>query len=239
MGAIPAFRIISNSRRSLLLLLAVLLIFLATSHLQSASGSHWLDVRSKIFVQKAQVVLTKDNLYACRPETAEVPPQKTYTTEAAELKLGVLESHHKWVAKVPRFGPGQTLKELMRLASDFKPATVKYASVTVILNHYMRNTLCSQLNALLSQTVQPEHIWICVFNSSMLKAYQDVVSVYNDTRITLIASQGFDFRYYGRFQQALQATTEHVLVLDDDIVPGRNYLKQLMHISNTKPMYSA
>lgn len=92
----------------------------------------------------------------------------------------------------------ETLDELMDL-----PSTSYNAKVTVVLNHFQRKTLCAQLDALLEQTVPFHNVWVIAFGSPNEAALRATVEAYNHSRISFISSS-YDFKYYGRFQMALQ-----------------------------------
>lgn len=132
--------------------------------------------------------------------------------------------------RVSRGAP--TLQQLLSapLLSGQEPSPS--ASVTVILNHWMRHTLCRQLDSLLSQTVPVAHIWICFFASPMTAAARKAALAYNDSRIAIFESE-HNFKYFGRFQLALGAPTRFVLVLDDDMIPGRAFVATLLHVAGT------
>jgi hypothetical protein len=95
----------------------------------------------------------------------------------------------------------ETLDELMSL-----PSEGTNAKVTVILNHFQRKTLCSQLDALLEQTLSFHEVWVVAFGSPEVDSLRSIVEAYNDTRISIVESK-YDYRYYGRFQLALQVHT--------------------------------
>lgn len=93
----------------------------------------------------------------------------------------------------------ETLDELLKL-----PSTPGMNSkVTVILNHFQRKTLCAQLDALLAQTLPFHEVWVVAFGSPEVDTLRAIVEAYNDTRINIVESK-YDYRYYGRFQLALQ-----------------------------------
>lgn len=92
----------------------------------------------------------------------------------------------------------ETLEELMSM-----PSTGKDAKVTVILNHFQRKTLCAQLDALLEQTLPFHEVWVMAFGSPQRDMLRAIVEAYNDTRISIVES-AYDYKYYGRFQMALQ-----------------------------------
>ena len=120
-----------------------------------------------------------------------------------------------------------TLKELLALDSQFNPAL---HTVTAILNHWSRTTICRQLDALRAQTAPPTHIWVCLFNSPRAEGIAEAVAAYNDSRVSLITGE-HNFKYFGRFQLALAAKTAFVLVLDDDMIPGPRFLSVLLHVA--------
>ncbi|EPS63002.1 hypothetical protein M569_11785 [Genlisea aurea] len=125
----------------------------------------------------------------------------------------------------------ETLPELMAMKSKWDSNNVP--KITVILNHFKRKTLCTQLESLLHQTVPFHHVWVLSFGSPNEQTLRSIVEGYNDTRISFISS-GYDFKYYGRFQMALQTTGDLVYILDDDMIPGRKMLQILSHVAGTK-----
>jgi hypothetical protein len=122
----------------------------------------------------------------------------------------------------------ETLDELMAL-----PSTSTGAKVTVILNHFQRKTLCAQLDSLLQQTLPFYNVWVLAFGSPQQDQLRAIVQTYNDSRITFVGST-YDFKYYGRFQLALQTEgADFVYMLDDDMIPGRRMLEILSHAGGT------
>ena len=75
-----------------------------------------------------------------------------------------------------------------------------------------RTTLEQQLDAILEQSVRPKGgVWVCLFASPRERENRLVVRRYRDKfkdrgGLFLVASS-FNFKYYGRFQMALQART--------------------------------
>ncbi|MCO5568708.1 hypothetical protein L7F22_022407 [Adiantum nelumboides] len=131
----------------------------------------------------------------------------------------------------------ETLKELMAMPSKWDKGPPP--KVTVILNHYKRKTLCAQLSALLNQTLPVHSIWILAFGSPNEEKLRAIVQQYNDLRIQFMSSS-YDFKYYGRFQMALQAEgADYVYILDDDMIPGRKMLNILTHTAGTKKYSNA
>lgn len=122
----------------------------------------------------------------------------------------------------------ETLDELMAL-----PSSSAGAKVTVIVNHYQRKTLCAQLDALLEQTHPFHNLWVLAFGSPQQDQLRSIVETYNDSRITFVGST-YDFKYYGRFQLALQTVgADFVYMLDDDMIPGKRMIEIMAHIGAT------
>ncbi|KAL2609762.1 hypothetical protein R1flu_028335 [Riccia fluitans] len=131
----------------------------------------------------------------------------------------------------------ETLNELMNMPSS-SSGSVR-PKVTVILNHFQRKTLCSQLDALLDQTLPFHSIWVLAFGSPNEKSLRVIVETYNHSQIFFVGST-YDFKYYGRFQLALQAEeTDYVYILDDDMIPGRRMLEILAHVAGTEKYHNA
>ncbi|CAK9859938.1 unnamed protein product [Sphagnum jensenii] len=128
----------------------------------------------------------------------------------------------------------ETLDELMDL-----PSTSYNAKVTVVLNHFQRKTLCAQLDALLEQTVPFHNVWVVAFGSPNEAALRATVEAYNHSRISFISSS-YDFKYYGRFQMALQAEgADFVYIMDDDMIPGKRMLEILSHVAGTDKYHNS
>ncbi|XP_002973886.2 uncharacterized protein LOC9656675 [Selaginella moellendorffii] len=124
----------------------------------------------------------------------------------------------------------ETLSELMILPSSSSRTRPK---VTVILNHFKRRTLCSQLDSLLRQTLPFHSLWVLAFGSPNESHLRSTVEAYNDSRIHFMTST-YDFKYFGRFQLALQAEgANFVYILDDDMIPGKKVLEIFSYIAGT------
>nr|GMD29468.1 uncharacterized protein LOC109170870 [Ipomoea batatas] len=130
-----------------------------------------------------------------------------------------------------RFGT-ETLSELMAMESKWDLGGPNRPKITVILNHFKRKTLCAQLDSLLRQTLPFHHVWVVSFGSPKEQSLRRIVESYNDSRISLVSSR-YDFKYYGRFQLALQTEADLVYVVDDDMIPGKKMLQILAHVAGT------
>ncbi|CAL9203281.1 unnamed protein product [Musa hybrid cultivar] len=127
----------------------------------------------------------------------------------------------------------ETLAELMRMKSKWSPNGPNVPKITVILNHFKRKTLCAQLDSLLNQTLPFHHVWVLSFGSPNELSLKRIVESYNNSRISFIGSS-YDFKYYGRFQMALQTEADFVYIVDDDMIPGKKMLEILSHVGGTE-----
>lgn len=104
-----------------------------------------------------------------------------------------------------------------------------YLDLTVLLTVYRRKNLRAQLAAILNQEQRPARI--VVFQNGQ----------YQKLPTRLLRKTGIDWvinssntGYFGRFAWLLNADTEFVCVLDDDIIPGaqclQNYLAQAQQL---------
>tara|TARA_B100000900_G_scaffold142671_1_gene120961 strand:+ start:20118 stop:20828 length:711 start_codon:yes stop_codon:yes gene_type:complete len=89
----------------------------------------------------------------------------------------------------------------------------------VILTQYKRNHLEKQLFAINNQTIKPDYI--VVFQNenhrdiSKLKEKFNFIHIHSD----------FNTKFFGRFAACFTFPVDICMVLDDDIIPGRNCLK--------------
>lgn len=73
--------------------------------------------------------------------------------------------------------------------------------------------MTEQLDAILRQTVRPAGgVWVCAFDSPREAEYRTVVNKYRakfqgEGGGLFFVASSFNFKYYGRFQMALQART--------------------------------
>ncbi|KAG0580596.1 hypothetical protein KC19_4G185500 [Ceratodon purpureus] len=161
----------------------------------------------------------------CEMEEIPFQQKKSDNPKMIEIKTGLFRE----VMEFQQAKRGcETLDELMSM-----PSTGGNAKVTVILNHFQRKTLCAQLDALLEQTLPFHEVWVVAFGSPQRDTLRSIVQAYNDSRINIIESK-YDYKYYGRFQLALQANgADFVYLLDDDMIPGRRVLQIMAHTAGT------
>ncbi|KAL5709946.1 hypothetical protein ACHQM5_020567 [Ranunculus cassubicifolius] len=162
----------------------------------------------------------------CENEQIDFQQKKSGDAQMIKLKTDlyaeVLDFQSKSVGT-------ETLSQLLAMNSKWKVAIPK---ITVILNHFKRKTLCSQLDSLLHQTLPFHNVWVLSFGSPNEASLRRIVESYNDSRISFISSS-YDFKYYGRFQMALQTEADLVYILDDDMIPGTKMLQMLAHVAGT------
>lgn len=95
--------------------------------------------------------------------------------------------------------------------------------LTVLLTVYKRKTLKRQLDALRRQTVAPKHI--IVYHDETHRRIPKRWLVRNGFWVT---ENSFNTKFHGRFASLLNAPTEWVTVLDDDIIPGEKCLESYL-----------
>ena len=97
--------------------------------------------------------------------------------------------------------------------------------LTVLLTVYKRKTLGLQLDALARQTVAPREI--VIYHDENHRRIPKRRLIRKGFQVT---ENSFNTKFHGRFAYLLNARTEWVTVLDDDIIPGsrclENYLSQ-------------
>ena len=97
--------------------------------------------------------------------------------------------------------------------------------LTVLLTVYKRKTLGIQLEALDAQSVRPKNVVVYHDESHRKIPKRRLIRRGID-----VTENSFNTKFLGRFAYLINAPTEWVAVLDDDIIPGRlcleNYLSQ-------------
>lgn len=78
------------------------------------------------------------------------------------------------------------------------------------------------IEALLAQSHAVAEIWVTTFASAHEGAFRAIIEGYKargEKRVKFVAGDP-QFKYFGRFALAIMAKTPHVLLLDDDSIPG-------------------
>lgn len=106
--------------------------------------------------------------------------------------------------------------------------------VTVVLNGYKRQaTLTRQLDALQNQSQPIEKIMYFNLKSNDPQYQPDYKML--DRLGVEYADTSHDYGVWGRFTFALNATTDFVCIMDDDIIPGRRYIENCVNSYTKKP----
>ncbi|KAJ4979815.1 hypothetical protein NE237_010595 [Protea cynaroides] len=166
----------------------------------------------------------------CEHEQIDFLQKKSNDAQMIKVKRELYDEVLEFQRK--SFGT-ETLSELMAMKSKWDLRGPNIPRITVILNHFKRKTLCSQLDLLLRQTLPFHSVWVLSFGSPNELSLKRIVDSYNDSRISFISSS-YDFKYYGRFQMALQTEADLVYILDDDMIPGKKMLQILSHVVGTE-----
>ena len=125
----------------------------------------------------------------------------------------------------------------IQLRNIIKPKLIQIVEVTVILNVYKRiNIFETQLQAVINQTIKPKEIWVCIFASPYEKDFLAILTKYPQVKVI---RSDINFKFYGRFQLALQATTPYVCFYDDDRFPRENNLKFYLELVQKKEFEKA
>lgn len=107
-------------------------------------------------------------------------------------------------------------------------------TVTVVLNGFRRqHTLGEQIAALKSQShpIQKIMYWNLKSNA---RRYQPDYKLLLKEDIEY-AETSHDYGVWGRFSFALNANTAFVCIIDDDIMPGKDYIKNCVQCFQDKP----
>ncbi|KAG8494940.1 hypothetical protein CXB51_012336 [Gossypium anomalum] len=166
----------------------------------------------------------------CEHERIDFAQKKSSDVQMIKLKRELYDEILDFQSKT--IGT-ETLSELMAMKSQWDMRGPNRPKVTVLLNHFKRKTLCSQLDSLLQQSLPFHQVWVLSFGSPNEHSLKRIVESYNDSRISFISSS-YDFKYYGRFQMALQTESDLVYIVDDDMIPGKKMLQILSHVAGTE-----
>lgn len=92
----------------------------------------------------------------------------------------------------------------------------------VVLTQYKRNNLEKQLVSINNQTIQPD--FLLVFQN---ENHIDISHLKNKYKFIHIKSD-YNTKFFGRFASCFSFPADICIVLDDDIIPGNNCLKNYM-----------
>lgn len=101
--------------------------------------------------------------------------------------------------------------------------------IVAVLTAYKRDYFTQQINALLSQTTTVDKIVILNNGNLNLSHLKDTFG----DKISLINSE-LNTKFWGRFAVANLFNTEYVLMLDDDTIPGSQWVENCLRLCNEK-----
>lgn len=107
-------------------------------------------------------------------------------------------------------------------------------TVTVVLNGFKRhNTLAEQIESLKNQTYPITKIMYFNFKSTDPQFTPDYALLVREG--VEYAETSHDYGVWGRFTFALNATTDFVCIMDDDITPGKKYIENCIASYDKQP----
>ena len=92
----------------------------------------------------------------------------------------------------------------------------------VVLTQYKRNHLEKQLCAINNQTIKPDYL--VVFQN---ESHVDIIHLKEKYKFIHIKSD-YNTKFFGRFASCFTFPVDICMILDDDIIPGTNCLKNYM-----------
>lgn len=102
--------------------------------------------------------------------------------------------------------------------------------LVVILTQFKRNNLEAQLKSIQNQTRKPDRIY--VFQNG---DFVDINDKIEGPNVYLVKSD-FNTKYFGRFAYCFTFRAENIIIMDDDIIPGKycfeHYLSELDRLNS-------
>lgn len=100
--------------------------------------------------------------------------------------------------------------------------------VTIILNIWRREYLEEQLLSIFTQTVLPKEIWILQCENHI--DAQTIINKFKPVFSSIFLMKADkNLKYFGRFSLAINAVTKYTWLLDDDIIPGKEWLQNCVY----------
>ncbi|EPB90643.1 hypothetical protein HMPREF1544_02553 [Mucor circinelloides 1006PhL] len=135
---------------------------------------------------------------------------------------------------------GHTFDELRRLTNSVSLPVVstgksRRVPVTAIVHMTTVTQLYIQVQAILTQTALPEHIWIICDTASKQEVEARIMTL--DRRRVKVMARDDETSLW--LQTAAHVATEFVWIIDQDIAPGKRYLENLLKLSFTSQYKSA
>ena len=116
------------------------------------------------------------------------------------------------------------------MTNELNLKTCDEKNITVILTVWKRNHLRRQLQTILQQTLSPAYIWV-----QQTQKHVDVDDVVNEFQNSIKYSFYPENKgIFGRFESVGEVQTSYVFIMDDDIIPGTEFLENAMRVSLKK-----
>ena len=96
--------------------------------------------------------------------------------------------------------------------------------VTIIMNIWKRNYFEEQISTLLSQTVLPKEIWVIHYENH-IKIKKQLERFKNYFPNIYLFKLDKNLIFFGRHSIAINVNTKLIWIIDDDIIPGKNWLE--------------
>ncbi|CAG8529354.1 7785_t:CDS:2 [Paraglomus occultum] len=159
----------------------------------------------------------------------ELPTENNFTNEDVEgltSRIRVL---------VPK--GGHTFQQLKQLESTWKPKTNATAPLTVIILYVSEHGLERQLRSIAEQSARPRAVWIITPDNAAKAAANRVVRGLGNDPVIVHTTEDDHLGPFAWLKLAQHVTTEHIVLLDNGVVPGLNYFANMLRVANV-PVYS-
>jgi len=101
------------------------------------------------------------------------------------------------------------------------------SDITVLINVWKRDHLTEQIRAIEMQSCVPREIWILQCGNHV-----DIGPALKKFPFLHVISSSVNLKYFGRFSLALFVQTDFLFVVDDDVIPGRDWLANCHDLCN-------
>jgi hypothetical protein len=123
---------------------------------------------------------------------------------------------------------------MMNLSSSYDARNSEF-DYTVIISGWRRPQYISDIiHAFQIQDRIPKEIWVSVFASPKFDEYNAILMEVKKTIPIHIIVGDPQLSYWARFQLALQVKTKYVVIVDDDCVPGKQFLSSVLYMMHTQ-----
>lgn len=142
----------------------------------------------------------------------------------SNIKNGQIEGHNLWLRLRNEGKKFYNVKDIQMLHRIYNNGVSKKNEnkLLVVLTQYKRNHLEKQLQQINNQTIKPDYL--VVFQNENHIDISHLKEKYNFIHI----KSDYNTKYFGRFASCFTFPVDICMVLDDDIIPGNNCLKNYM-----------